>query len=609
MRSIPPAIATDAEDVVWALQTAETLWKRNERVDAIVWLRRAAQAAGEAEDDDRALRLARDAAELAEWIAQNPSSAQRSGPPVPASEPPAGGDGIDDLLRGPSDSVVDIGNEVEEIAEDAPTPVQDTEVAFSLPPAHAAPPSAAPAAVVRSPLPPAPSTPSGHVPTAAEAHAGMLDPWADPEAPTRNHGAPAALAPVPPPPPEFESDEVVTSAPAFAENPDFIKVLQDSTPTLETERVVPRTPPVRKPSLSAPPGVDPKAAAQPAMAALLGIAPKVAAQPAMAPKAAGSPAVPSPPRPSRRTGAPAAPRARPPAAPIHAPPVPAVADAAGVPTLAHAPLVPAVADATIPAHATQAHTRATTGSNGVELSTVEALSDLPDDARLAFADAATVEVLARDDEVSGFALALVLEGSVDVSATIVDAAAQRLEAGAVVRARGTVDHVAPLRLVGATDRSRVATWNEAAVTEAFRTCPWVEDELRVAGDRLQALVGITMGPLGERLDPGLRAELASRLTLRALAEHEVIATRGGPSPGLLVVGAGELEILGDDGEPNGSVVKPGEFLFAQEALRAAVAPSTVRAGRGGALVLLAERRVAQELLMTVPPLLEIFAGM
>jgi hypothetical protein len=45
MVGIPPVHDADAEDVAWALQTAEALWKRNERVDAIVWLRRAAQAA------------------------------------------------------------------------------------------------------------------------------------------------------------------------------------------------------------------------------------------------------------------------------------------------------------------------------------------------------------------------------------------------------------------------------------------------------------------------------------------------------------------------------------------------------------------------------------
>src|SRR5580658_9818226 len=59
MIGIPLTLETDAEDVAWALQTADALWKRSERVDAIVWLRRAAQAAGDAEDDDRALALAR----------------------------------------------------------------------------------------------------------------------------------------------------------------------------------------------------------------------------------------------------------------------------------------------------------------------------------------------------------------------------------------------------------------------------------------------------------------------------------------------------------------------------------------------------------------------
>jgi hypothetical protein len=245
----------------------------------------------------------------------------------------------------------------------------------------------------------------------------------------------------------------------------------------------------------------------------------------------------------------------------------------------------------------------------VDLSHVEALSDLPDDARAAFAGAATVQTLAREDEVSGFALALVLDGDVDVSATIVDAAAQRMSAGAVMRARGTIEQFAPVRLIGASETARVATWDEHAVSDAFRTCPWVEDELRAAGDRLQALVGITMGPLGERLDASLRADVMSRLQLRTLAEHEVITTKGSATVGLLVVGGGELELISEDGTPSGAVLRAGEFLFPNESLRAAPAPSTVRASRGGALVLLAERGVAQELLVTCPPLLEIFAGM
>jgi len=96
MVGIPPALDTDAEDVAWALQTAEALWKRNERVDAVVWLRRAAQAAGEADDDDRALALARDAAELADWLTRNAPAIARS---TTSSKVPTAAEAVDDLLR------------------------------------------------------------------------------------------------------------------------------------------------------------------------------------------------------------------------------------------------------------------------------------------------------------------------------------------------------------------------------------------------------------------------------------------------------------------------------------------------------------------------------
>src|SRR3954470_23111157 len=90
MLEIPPSKDTDAEDVVWGLQTAETLWKRGERIDALVWLRRAAQAAGDANDDDRALELARHAAELTEWMANAASAPpDELGAPVGTPDPRA----------------------------------------------------------------------------------------------------------------------------------------------------------------------------------------------------------------------------------------------------------------------------------------------------------------------------------------------------------------------------------------------------------------------------------------------------------------------------------------------------------------------------------------
>ena len=439
MVSIPPALDEDTEDVAWALQTADALWKRNERVDAIVWLRRAAQAAGDAQNDDRALALAREAAELAEWLGHNSAAVRASRPPPAVRHDEAvQAETVDELLRR-----VQSDDEV-------------TQPDLSLEP------------------PPKPSGPSlsdalrrlsdgaEGVPTAAQVHAGILDPWAQGETATSDQAI-AELDDADLDEAEFTEAEIVTSAPV----------------------------------VEAPPAID--------------------------------------------------------------------------------------------------------------LSSVEALSDLPDDTRDAFARRAKLHDLDRGDEVTAFALALVVQGPVDVGTTLVDVPGGRVETGAVVRSRGTLETVAPLRLVAAADKVRVATWGEEEVAAAFAGCPWVEDELRASSDLPHALVGVTLGRLGDRLDPGLRAQITSKLALRALAGREVFVQAGAPIPGFLIVGAGELELVSPSGAPTGAVLRPGAFLFPSEVLRAAPAPSTVRASAAGALVLMCDRRVAQELLVTCPPLLEIFA--
>jgi hypothetical protein len=456
MLGIPPALDTDTEDVAWALQTAEALWRRHERVDALVWLRRAAQAAGEAQHDDRALELARDAAELAEWV-QSPTLQKRSGS---TSRAPQRTKTVRMAVR-----AFDVGEATE---SDDEGDIEEVSVEIAV-----------------DSVPTIPN--AQQVQSAAEKHAGMLDPWAESDSRPALGTKSNSLSRSSPGTRTFDPDEVVTSAPPI----------------------------VRAVSASA----HPRASILPTN------------------------------------------------------------------VRSKAPMI------------------------RLDLSAVDALSDLPDDAREAFARAAVVRELSRAEEISDFALALILDGSVDLTATIVDTPAHRFGVGGVIRARGTIDRIAPVRLVAASETARVAVWDERAVDEAFRTCPWVEDELRAAGDRLQALVGLTLGPLGERLDRQLRDHVASQLTLRALAEHEVFAARGEPVPGLLVVGAGELELVGDDGAPDGEVLRAGDFLFPTETLIAAPAPSTVRASKGGALVLLADRHAAQELLMTCPPLLEIFAGL
>ncbi len=89
---IPPAKKDDTEDVAWALSTAEAMYARGDRFDALKWLRRAAESASEAQDDDRALELAKAAADLATLVGPTPSMAPPPPPPPPplaSQAPPA----------------------------------------------------------------------------------------------------------------------------------------------------------------------------------------------------------------------------------------------------------------------------------------------------------------------------------------------------------------------------------------------------------------------------------------------------------------------------------------------------------------------------------------
>jgi len=247
------------------------------------------------------------------------------------------------------------------------------------------------------------------------------------------------------------------------------------------------------------------------------------------------------------------------------------------------------------------------GSEVVDLSNIDVFTDLPDDARDAFAKEAQVHSLGRDEEVSDFALALVIEGEFDVAATIVDASAERIRTGAVLRSQGTIGDPMELRLIGASEQGKVAIWDAESVERAFRTCPWVAEDLASLADRTQALVGVTMGPLAERLDPELRQAFTDRLEVKRLEPGEVLIEQGKIVPGILLVGVGELELF-DGAEPRG-VIERGSFVYGNEVLGAGKAPLAVRASKEGAVILMAPRAVAQELLMTCPPLLEILAGM
>jgi hypothetical protein len=61
---LPGIEPDDSNDTRWALQTAQTLWGQGERREALQWVRRAAEAAAESGQDDRALALAKAGADL-----------------------------------------------------------------------------------------------------------------------------------------------------------------------------------------------------------------------------------------------------------------------------------------------------------------------------------------------------------------------------------------------------------------------------------------------------------------------------------------------------------------------------------------------------------------
>jgi hypothetical protein len=96
---IPDPSPADAENVVTALETAAIFRSKGDGYEAMRWLRRAAESAGEAGDDERALALSRSVADLSEELDSEmtrvgvPMShtlpiSQASPPPPPPPLPP-----------------------------------------------------------------------------------------------------------------------------------------------------------------------------------------------------------------------------------------------------------------------------------------------------------------------------------------------------------------------------------------------------------------------------------------------------------------------------------------------------------------------------------------
>ena len=246
------------------------------------------------------------------------------------------------------------------------------------------------------------------------------------------------------------------------------------------------------------------------------------------------------------------------------------------------------------------------GIDTLPLDDVAAFADLPDDARRDLGRLARLEELGPHEELPVSGLLLVVEGEAHVQPTVLDTTAATLRAGDVVLGRGTLARGLSLRLVAESGPLKVAAWSDEVITLALSSLPWVLEELYARTDRLQAFAGAALGPLGERLDAQLREAVLNRLETRVLHEGEVFVEKGRPVQGMAILGAGLVMV--ESGANDASKLLPGDLLFPAQILQGGLAPATARAGAGGAVLLFGDRALAQELLLTWPPLIEVLAS-
>jgi len=576
MDGIPPPLDDDDDDVAWALQTAAVQWQRSAHADAVVWLHRAVDAAISAGKPERAHDLTVAAQELTQRL----SGAAVAANPEPVSVGDRVSLSMDVEFAPPSEPVFEIPRRPPPPRRGAPPPPRQ---GGSLPIPKPPPPrsiAAAAAPALQPPPPPAqpafPPVPVGM--PAPEAKRPSSRPPA-----ARYSRPPDVFEPLPerlkkssqppppptPPPPsvtsDSESDRDRAAFPYSQPPPPLDTSLGESIDALlaQVSDVSTRLGEAE----STPMDAQPTAAdSRPPSEVPSEPAPEPEPEPEREPEPATLP-------PAAEEPAPAA--EEPPSAPSEPE---SVAARESIP-----PLV-----------------------EGVSLADVRGLQDLPADAQAGLAEKARVEVLGPDEEIGGFAVALVLEGDVRIMPSIADVACAFAAKGEVVFTSGSLEDGVMLRVVAGDAGARVALWDPDALAEATASCPWVADELRLVADRYQALAGATMGAMGDRLDDALRSMVTSRCDVRLLLGGEVLLEPGKPVDGMYIVGAGRLELVVE-----GDVVDelgPGDFLFAEQILAAGGAPSVARAGKTGALLLFAPRMTAHELLVSVPPLLEILAG-
>lgn len=236
----------------------------------------------------------------------------------------------------------------------------------------------------------------------------------------------------------------------------------------------------------------------------------------------------------------------------------------------------------------------------VPLEDVDPFGDLPPDVQKHLVDIAVTRTLGADEAVSGFGTALLIEGEAVITALGAEAAASRAVRGTLIPARGSITDAPEIRLVAGPDGATVASWDQAQLEDALKSCPWVMEEITERAERLQSLAGATLGPLGE-IDEMSRNQLLDQLAVRVAHPGQAVAAQGEALNGVALVCAGTIELLDDTDAPWKSL-RPGDLLFARAVLEGRAAPCRARAGAGGALLLVGEQGLAEALVRESPEL-------
>ncbi|MDI3285084.1 hypothetical protein QHF83_17410, partial [Polyangium sp. 15x6] len=241
----------------------------------------------------------------------------------------------------------------------------------------------------------------------------------------------------------------------------------------------------------------------------------------------------------------------------------------------------------------------------VMLEAIEPLTDLPEDVQRALSRAAKLEELGPG-QTRALGVMLVIAGEASVYAA--DATVPGHVAGprSFSTSRGSLEGGFSMRFVTGASGAKIASWDDATFDHALRSCPWVLDDCKATADRLQARAGLALGALGG-LDAKTRDSLATRLDMRVVEPGEIITQENDPMPGLIFVVGGGVEIV--EGEPPAVVgeARAGELLFADALWAGVPAPLTSRAKASGALLLVADRKLALELAADIPLVAELLS--